>query len=128
MTTIIEPIRLTREACDKALDELIVEFGEDYVYVTPDDGQCANVEMDDDGRWVGSCLIGRMLIKLGLPVEWFVENTCNYLSISVLLAEFPNTVSAVDETRMYLDRIQDLQDIGKAWGHAVRSARRQYPA
>lgn len=50
----------------------VAERGTDYRYVRPDGAlTCVNVDTDKD---CGSCLIGAVLIKMGVPVQWFVEN------------------------------------------------------
>jgi hypothetical protein len=50
----------------------VADRGTDYRYVRPDGTlTCVNVDTDKD---CGSCLIGAVLVKMGVPVQWFVEN------------------------------------------------------
>lgn len=68
-----KPIELTIKKCRKSLYRRVRDIGADYRYIGPDDtldangcleGSCYNVV---DG--VESCLIGQMIVDLGVPVD-----------------------------------------------------------
>lgn len=120
-------IVITRESADDALDALLAEFGEDYVYQPPDEYGCVNVSQDAEG-WHGSCLIGRVVIAHGVKPEELARRGAQGAGIAGTLTTLGDRITASNEVVRYLSHIQYYQDKGTAWGLAVAGARAEFPA
>ncbi len=85
----------------------------DFVY-----GQipCVNVEADDAGNWVGSCIVGRAVIALGIPADDVAERAWKS-GAAILLTQFeiPFTL----EQQNWIEYVQEYQDNSVPWRLAV---------
>lgn len=98
------------------------EDGENHVYHTAD-GKCVYVEPDGSG----SCLVGRYLIKAGVPAEELKkldESASGGVSIRTALRrlEEPGVLDYTEAAACYLAAAQSFQDRGKTWGDAQHHA------
>ncbi len=97
------------------------EDGESYVYRKLD-GKCVYVEPDGSG----SCLVGRYLIKAGVPVEELrkLDRPVSGTTIRTALRRLEER-GVLDYTwaaAAYLAAAQSSQDIGATWGDAQHRA------
>lgn len=112
-------------------EQIVNEFGHDYVYIEPDDGICRYVY---EGK--PSCLVGHILVRLGarinvirVPEDASLDAGGEGLGVIVLLEKltptwstlgFTLTTQAVD----VLAAIQNTQDTRRTWGQALNDGRR----
>ncbi len=98
----------------------------DFIYEAPDGTQCVYVETDTNGNRVGSCVVGRALIALGVAPGDIIEQASSFLALNKLgiLTAFEDS----HETRYWINRVQADQDEGKPWGVAIASANVEYPS
>lgn len=110
---------ITYEDALRALNEAVKDRGYDYVYPREKRGACYNVF---EGK--PDCIVGWVLIHLGVPIEWFepdtrdnddVADTCKNL-LAQSMFEFTE-----DAKRLLADAQHD-QDSGSTWGVAVTRA------
>lgn len=76
-------VELTIAKARETLFQVVMEQGADYKYVRPagSEGSCMNVH---NGK--GSCMIGRMFIKLGVPISWIETRHLEGAAAATLLA------------------------------------------
>jgi hypothetical protein len=104
---------LTLDSAKQAAQEIILEFGEDYVYEKDELGFCHYMR---DGQ--PSCLVGRIFHRLGFPLDILVE----------LEGVGPGTMfyrdgwEAGNGVISFLTDLQINQDAGRPWGEAYRKA------
>jgi hypothetical protein len=128
-------IKLTKDSVLRALDEVIAEYGEDYVYKQNNDVDapaCLYAKLNEDGEAVPDCIVGHILAKHGVDMGSMVYDkhtlTGRELSTgqanSVLshmahagLVKYNRSVS------MALTAGQNLQDTGYTWGEAAQQIR-----
>lgn len=129
-------IILSMETVNPVLDELLKEFGEDYVYPALRNGyrDCAYAKDNQP-----SCLVGHVLHRLGVPVEDlnFLDNQRDsqlstlagsdkywdeYEDAPVLALALIG-VAWEDDAISLLSVAQTYQDVGETWGTAVAQAR-----
>jgi hypothetical protein len=128
-------IKLTKDSVLKALDEVIAEYGEDYVYQQSNDSDtpsCLYAKLSEDGEAVPDCIVGHILAKHGVDMGPMVYDkrtlTGRELSTgqaySVLshmahagLVKYDGSVSKA------LTGGQSLQDHGATWGEAAKDIR-----
>lgn len=93
----------------------------DYVYERPKNGNgCANLVEDDEGNLVGSCLVGRVYLNLGLkPDSGWMYGSASYVAEDTLK---PLGVTFTRQAMFALVTAQNLQDGGMPWRHAVAAA------
>jgi hypothetical protein len=107
--------RLTRDRAVELLEELIAEFGADYVYQPPDGTHCVYVHDDQP-----SCGVGHVLARAGVPVDVLasVDGT-NFASVTEAVV-FEDYVEpdALD----LLGVFQLAQDDHAPWGESLRRA------
>jgi hypothetical protein len=100
------------------LIDIIAQEGENYRYVTPEDGDtCLYVY---EGR--PSCLIGRYLVSLGIPVEAFAD--IEGKSVDDLFAANvfePYGVTADYYAAAAMGGVQNHQDMGQTWGYSYNA-------
>jgi len=106
---------LTNAAAEKTDDN------PDYVYERPENSQsCANLVEDDKGNLVGSCLVGRVYLNLGLkPDRSWMYGSAAYVAEGNLK---PLGITFTPEAIFTLVTAQNLQDRGVPWRYAVGAA------
>lgn len=111
-------------------EQIVNEFGHDYVYIEPDDGICRYVY-----KGKPSCLVGHILVRLGAPInairvsEEARLNAGEGLGVDVLLESLTPTWSTLGFTLTaqaveVLAAVQNTQDTGRTWGQALDDGRR----
>jgi hypothetical protein len=121
-----------REEIEKyltAMTEIVTEYGSDYVYVRPThdggyNGGCRYEWADEP-----SCLIGKVLFKLGASLEMLrrLDADCGSIinlqsgGYSDLLAELG--IVHRDTTVRVLQAAQTVQDSNGTWGQALEDAK-----
>lgn len=115
----------------RRIEELAAE-NPDHVYTPPDPNttRCANVHKTEGG-WVPGCIVGRALLDLGVPPEWFAEHdlinaASGQVLINLGLFDYRGgNGDHVDIQARRITRIQRLQDQRKPWGKAVAIVNRE---
>lgn len=116
---------LTPERALELLEQVVAEFGEDYIYIKPSVVGCLYWF---DGR--PSCLVGQVLHRSGL----FTDEEIAYCDGEVgaggggygdtpasnLSLRFPGRVYS--QAAQILGQAQCAQDTGETWGSALRRA------
>lgn len=122
MPETVKYIELTVENVTAALDRAIEKRGADYVYPERELATCYYVI---DGE--PSCLVGEVLVDLGVPIEKLGEPMVNTSRFGVLViagdylstAGWDPTLLRVPlNVRRGLSRAQSEQDMGATWGLA----------
>lgn len=110
---------ITSSRVIEKLEEVVAEYGEDYVYQRPDgkdltggDG-CMYVHGDKPG-----CIAAQVFVKLGTPLE-SLKRYEGKQAMAVAKAVGGFTPRAAFTLRA----AQDAQDSGKTWGAAVKQAK-----
>lgn len=119
MTTALRTI--TREDALRALEEVVAEAGEDYVYQPPNQGlTCVYVA---DGR--PSCLVGRALFRLGVSIETlhWLDREFGGFYCRDLNDELPEKIPMDESAAIAFARAQERQDARCSWGEALRAAK-----
>lgn len=117
MTEAAKVKRITRTAVLKSLAKVVREKGADYRYLD-DHEACTYTE---GGK--PSCLVGHVLIDLGVPTQRLVAmNTSRFRSLVAhgRLRGFEIDPVAIE----ILNDAQIFQDSGSTWGEARREANR----
>lgn len=116
---------LTLELANQILDEIVAEFGPDYVYRNPAFGtpgyqgpRCAYVHGDQPG-----CIVGHVLYRFGVPLA----QLANHEGDSALDVVAAVQGASKGRAGWLLDWVQTNQDGGLPWGDAVARARGQVP-
>ena len=122
---------VTYARASRVLDQILAEFGEDYVYVNPN-GEKANLDprpiclyVHGDGATrpkEPGCIIGQLLHQLGVPLD-ALSSLEGLPANSVVNKFFPRTSNAV---LTFLLTVQRGQDQGRSWGAAVSFAKEMY--
>ena len=82
---------------------------------------CSYTEETDDGKLVGSCIVGQAFINLGVDPEKMASR--EHVAIGdLLIADFD--LDAEDPTLIWLRDVQENQDSSVPWGEAVEAADR----
>ena len=119
-------IILSMETVNPVLDELVKEFGEDYVYPGSASKSCYYTQNGEP-----SCLVGQVLFRLGASIE-MLDLYDSYGSVSELVQYDTDADSAFGATDVeyadfavieLLQYAQEFQDGGYAWSEAVKRAR-----
>jgi hypothetical protein len=117
---------LTSDMVLEAMGEIVTEHGRDYVY--PAD-LCMYVDYNTVGELRPSCLIGQVLIRLGVVgVGFFVGESINEESIAQMFPCLPVTVSPA--ALIAMEAAQNTQDGSSVdergtWGEALDAAIRK---
>lgn len=100
--------------------EVIDEVGADHVYQSdPPDGACLYVK---NGK--PDCIVGRILAKLGVPLEFLADHNRNSKSFVFLVEALKEAgYQFTPEATTFLDVLQDAQDGNARWGNAYEQAR-----
>ncbi|MFF0498493.1 hypothetical protein ACFYU5_18960 [Nocardia aobensis] len=129
---------MTKKIQDIPLTEIIAEIrriaaeSPDYVYkpvVKPNSlgiGTCEYVERSADGELVGSCIVGRALVNLGVPPEVLTFTDDFTPTAFGLLADLDFDVRGAEIK--WIQRVQSGQDQKMSWGDAVARADVLHPA
>lgn len=89
----------------------------DHVYLPDVAGECVYTEMDTDDHRVGSCIVGKALINLGVdPVR--LSWSEGKFAASVL----GEPGAAADSIIGWINTVQQYQDDKISWGRAVAKA------
>lgn len=110
------------------LREVVAEEGEDFVYKTGRGPVNApNCMYAFQGK--GDCGVGRVLVKLGVPVkelEWTYirEGAYSVGTADMILnaLEEDEVLSVTPEATLLLSNFQTLQDVGTPWGEALNAS------
>lgn len=125
MTT--DTVHITLTDAQRVVAEVVQEAGTDFVYEPPntDTGGSVCVYYHDGHP---SCLIGKVLVKLGVPLHLAIEaNHCqNNDGIEIAMDKLRATgyVTWEDLVPQYFAAVQDAQDRGDTWGGAQRDGDR----
>lgn len=109
---------ITVETVLSTMEEVVAEFGEDYVYVEPGDPEDDSYGCLYAHEGGPSCLIAHVLTRLDVPLSELAEyegNSAIYLAEDLL--GLSNSVANV------LQAAQSEQDTGGTWGEALDYAR-----
>jgi hypothetical protein len=123
-------VKIKRADVDRVLDELLTEFGEDYVY--PRTFRKSIDDLANGCKYVkggaASCLVGHVFNRLGVPIYNLetLDKAAVDLDDTDVLEDLGITIADSD-TAMYLTVMQSDQDNGTPWGKAVARARVTYP-
>lgn len=94
------------------LTEVVAEAGPDFVYKSP--GQYCRYEY----KGQPSCLVGRVLNRLGVPVEALAGLDEDYPAVNDV--DFVSLgLSLPDDAVIALQAVQEWQDEGNKWGDAL---------
>lgn len=103
-------MEITYSTLKSAIDEVVEEYGEDYVYPRLGGlGHCVYINPDGSP----SCLLGHALIRLGVMYETLSSNNNKHVG-SIPLLPWDS-----DVTRQWARRVQAAQDRGTTWGEAA---------
>jgi hypothetical protein len=112
--------RITHEDVLRVMTEVVDEYGHDYVYVYENAGiGCAYIK---DGQ--PSCLIGHVLVRLGVEVSYLTERNSARIE-SHLFDSHETDHPWTPEAGSVMEAAQLLQDMGETWGEALAAARRR---
>ena len=120
MTVVAEPEYYSSLRNDELVVETLRQVAEErpeYVYDRRDEG-CVYVDYETHQP---SCLVGHVLVRLGVPAELFLRDPVrNVTGIDVLVAHeaLPLSRSAI----RLLCRAQMAQDEGETWGASLAEA------
>lgn len=117
MTTKIEDISLVDVVAE--IRRLAAE-SPDYKYKRQG---CVYVEEDDTGNLVGSCIVGKALVNLGVEPQTLHYDMPSRIPGALNLLRRPVN----DRERYWIDEVQYHQDLGYAWSESVASADEEYP-
>jgi|SRR5882757_1231821 len=115
-------IQITPGIVVAGLRDLVVLKGEDYVYEPDGRDRCDYVRSGEP-----SCIVGRFLANLGVPLERLEKADATYGGISVgTLLEQLEEEGVIDRVSFratqVLSKVQHRQDSGIPWGVAVQEA------
>lgn len=126
----LEPVYDVNEVLQVA-QEIVDEFGPDYVYVKPSSGLCQYVH---EGQ--PSCLVGQILVRLGAQVDVLsvpenasIQDNGHGLGVEDLLEKLSPTwgtlgFTLTENAIKVLVEIQNAQDTDNTWGRALEEGRR----
>lgn len=121
-------IRISKTAALRGLSAAVKKRGKDYIYPAAEKnehGSCRYV-VRRDGELAPSCIVGEVLVDLGVDPKKLFGTRLNSLSIlsNSQLFERRLGIEINEEAVAILNKAQDLQDREHTWGIAVREARR----
>lgn len=104
--------------------EIADEVGHDHIYeIRKKHGipTCEYVVWNEESDcYVGDCLVGRLLFRLGADPESLAD--IGDLRFSSVLVQHVLPFSFTEDAQRVLVRVQYAQDHGKTWGAAIRDA------
>lgn len=103
--------------------ELAAENPE-HVYAFPAGSMaCYNVWEDEDGELVGSCIVGKAIVALGIDPELFIERDVQATSVHNTLRAFEAELDMIyGPEAEWLQNVQAFQDQQIPWAGAVAEA------
>ena len=99
------------------LDQVVAEFGHDYVYQPPGPGDFACLYVHGK-LWYRKpgCLVGQVLHRMGVPLRELAKNDKN--NVAVTSNSFSVPIVLHDDTKKVLAEAQRTQDNDQTWGQA----------
>jgi hypothetical protein len=125
-------VEITYEKALSAMRAAVADRGADYVYPEKEKTTAGTCQyLTEDGK--ASCIVGDVLIRVGVPAEslprWIPGERSSSIeavpNASSLVGKLEKAaVVVLDESRTYtlLDTAQDEQDNGQTWGTALKRA------
>lgn len=120
-------LTITYQDALAALRAAVEEKGADYVYEKVGTGAVQCVYRTEDNQ--PSCIVGNVLVRLGVPVEDLPPPTGIQRNAKALLGRSPGQrnamlrgVAATVSAAALLAVVQWRQDEGESWGEAVELA------
>jgi hypothetical protein len=105
-------INITFDMVEESIPAIIAQEGPDFVYEAPIEGSCVYVHQGKP-----SCLIGRYLIDMGVPVEAFDGYQTSDIDTLFSRNFFENYgITATDEAVQIMRTLQYNQDNDLSWG------------
>lgn len=104
-----------------AIREVVEEYGEDYIYNTRrESGGKRCVYVNESGQ--PSCLIGKALFKLGVPLEDLASFDGDYEGDALGAVDLPVFSPSGDyrSASWFAQLVQNAQDSGQSWGEALK--------
>ena len=99
----------------------------DYKYRDTHD-RCVYVEEDATGQLVGSCIVGKALVDLGIDKEYLRDKRSNTNGIPAAWVIIDDLgLDAGTIAANWVSVVQQRQDAGATWGGAVEAADLYYP-
>ncbi|MFF0498492.1 hypothetical protein ACFYU5_18955 [Nocardia aobensis] len=95
----------------------------DYIYQSRGDA-CVYVEPDEAGVLVGSCIVGKALVNLGVnpaELEWEIGTIPGAYHL------LRSRVGGASREVWWIDWVQGEQDTGYSWADSVASADQERP-
>lgn len=116
-------IELSYSTTVKILDDLVEEFGSDYVYEAGPLGACNYIRKGEP-----SCIVGHVLVKVGVPVKRLKVADGPFgggMGAHVLLdgLKEEGVIQFDGSVRSLLREAQYSQDNGNTWGRSVEVAK-----
>lgn len=119
---------LTAKAALGLLADVVLEHGTDTIYKKVKEGDaesCVYVLNE-----APSCLVGHVLSRFGIPLDFMGSLMRNTLAASSLCYKINNeakiALTISDDAAIVLGDAQDAQDSGQTWGTALAVATRTY--
>ncbi|HEY6021888.1 MAG TPA: hypothetical protein VIY48_19090 [Candidatus Paceibacterota bacterium] len=106
----------------KLIQDEIAKEGGKHTYRP---GSCVNVERNKEtDELVGSCLIGRVLISAGAPIDKFVSSGLAGASIEYIVGTdiFSDEMRFTEKANILMMMVQRKQDDGVEWSLALERA------
>jgi len=138
-TTTLQPIKLEHDAVERALDEILDEFGHDHIFEGWKAGACFYFKpspsdtIPDDAD--AQCLVGQVFKKLGITMSMLAARTDlsasgDNLKVRINSCRFTKLCQEgifdiEPRTRVLLSTAQGEQDNGNSWGVAVDQGRKR---
>lgn len=112
-------INIDLQSMRQAIADVVVEYGADTIYDLP------NCVYQHSGE--ASCLIGKALFKMGVPVEVLgildnVEDDGSISSHRVRVTLEENNIFLDSDAADYAEAAQNMQDSREPWGAALEGA------
>lgn len=115
-------IEITLDKALKALDEAVAEKGREYVYPIEEQAAYACQYLTREGK--ASCIVGNVLLRLGVPVEFLPQHGAPGIDAASLLDVLRERgiLTIESEAIALLEAAQAEQDNGTTWGRSAHTA------
>lgn len=107
---------ITVEQATKALEEIVAEYGEDYIYPGSSNPKQGCIYRDEYGQ--PSCIVGHVLSRLEPEAFESISAVENPLRLDAIGARRVLDKQILEDA---LNHLQSAQDAGETWGAAFRS-------
>jgi len=116
-------VNLTLENVVKAAEEIVSEAPAGYIYPTNLQTENASCLYVRDGR--PDCIVGKILDKLGVPLDFDEDDSLNVdLAYGLLRWLEQESVIEIGESVVdFLSEIQSQQDMGVTWSRSLELAK-----